>query len=189
MGKTLAGHCEPAAPEDDGPGEQRDAPLRRPHGKGRGEAEPHHAGRQRFRPAPSCAESKRGRTPPFPPAGAASILHPRGEHDSNLLKLRYSMRLQSAIFDMDGTLLDSMPTWRELGPTFLREADIEATPGAAARPSHHDRPRSDSLPAGGMRTAEVPGGDHEPDHPPDGGIFTPLQVRPQSPVWKNFSPF
>ena len=30
------------------------------------------------------------------------------------------MRLQSAIFDMDGTLLDSMPTWRE--------ADIEATP-------------------------------------------------------------
>ena len=38
------------------------------------------------------------------------------------------MRLQSAIFDMDGTLLDSMPTWRELGPTFLREADIEATP-------------------------------------------------------------
>ena len=38
------------------------------------------------------------------------------------------MRLQSAIFDMDGTLLDSMPTWRELGPTFLREAAIEATP-------------------------------------------------------------
>ena len=38
------------------------------------------------------------------------------------------MRLQSAIFDMDGTLLDSMPTWRELGPTFLREADIETTP-------------------------------------------------------------
>ena len=38
------------------------------------------------------------------------------------------MRLQSAIFDMDGTLLDSMPTWRELGPTFLREAGIEATP-------------------------------------------------------------
>ena len=37
------------------------------------------------------------------------------------------MRLQSAIFDMDGTLLDSMPTWRELGPTFLREAGIEAT--------------------------------------------------------------
>lgn len=37
------------------------------------------------------------------------------------------MRLQSAIFDMDGTLLDSMPTWRELGPTFLREAGIDAT--------------------------------------------------------------
>ena len=38
------------------------------------------------------------------------------------------MRLQSAIFDMDGTLLDSMPTWRELGPTFLKEAGITATP-------------------------------------------------------------
>ena len=38
------------------------------------------------------------------------------------------MRLQSAIFDMDGTLLDSMPTWRELGSTFLKEAGISATP-------------------------------------------------------------
>lgn len=38
------------------------------------------------------------------------------------------MRLQGAIFDMDGTLLDSMPTWRELGPSFLREAGIQATP-------------------------------------------------------------
>lgn len=38
------------------------------------------------------------------------------------------MRLQSAIFDMDGTLLDSMPTWWELGPAFLREAGIPATP-------------------------------------------------------------
>ena len=38
------------------------------------------------------------------------------------------MRLQSAIFDMDGTLLDSMPTWRELGPTFLKETGISATP-------------------------------------------------------------
>ena len=38
------------------------------------------------------------------------------------------MRLQSAIFDMDGTLLDSMPTWRELGPTFLKEEGIPTTP-------------------------------------------------------------
>lgn len=29
---------------------------------------------------------------------------------------------------MDGTLVDSMPTWRALGPTFLREAGIQATP-------------------------------------------------------------
>ena len=38
------------------------------------------------------------------------------------------MRLQSAIFDMDGTLLDSMPTWRELGPSFLKEQGIPVTP-------------------------------------------------------------
>ncbi len=38
------------------------------------------------------------------------------------------MRLQSAIFDMDGPLLDSMPTWRELGPTFLKERGIPVTP-------------------------------------------------------------
>ena len=38
------------------------------------------------------------------------------------------MRLQSAIFDMDGTLLDSMPTWRELGPSFLKERGILVTP-------------------------------------------------------------
>ena len=38
------------------------------------------------------------------------------------------MRLQSAIFDMDGTLLDSMPTWRELGPSFLKERGIPVTP-------------------------------------------------------------
>lgn len=30
------------------------------------------------------------------------------------------MRLQSAIFDMDGTLLDSMPIWRDLGTSVLR---------------------------------------------------------------------
>ena len=29
------------------------------------------------------------------------------------------MRLQSAIFDMDGTLLDSMPMWRNLLNDFL----------------------------------------------------------------------
>ena len=41
------------------------------------------------------------------------------------------MRLQSAIFDMDGTLLDSMPTWRELGPSFLKEAGHPRHAGAA----------------------------------------------------------
>ena len=36
------------------------------------------------------------------------------------------MRLQSAIFDMDGTLLDSMFIWDDLGPGMLR--DIGITP-------------------------------------------------------------
>ena len=36
------------------------------------------------------------------------------------------MRLQSAIFDMDGTLLDSMPTWRELGPFWLSRTEPPA---------------------------------------------------------------
>lgn len=35
------------------------------------------------------------------------------------------MRLQSAIFDMDGTLLDSMPIWRDLGTSVLRGLGIE----------------------------------------------------------------
>lgn len=35
------------------------------------------------------------------------------------------MRLQSAIFDMDGTLIDSMGMWRKLGPSMLRRLGIE----------------------------------------------------------------
>lgn len=38
------------------------------------------------------------------------------------------MRLQSAIFDMDGTLLDSMPIWDDLGPNLLRANGIEPGP-------------------------------------------------------------
>ena len=35
------------------------------------------------------------------------------------------MRLQSAIFDMDGTLLDSMYIWDDLGPGLLRRQGIQ----------------------------------------------------------------
>ena len=38
------------------------------------------------------------------------------------------MRLQSAIFDMDGTLLDSMPMWQGLGPDLLRRFGAEPAP-------------------------------------------------------------
>ena len=38
------------------------------------------------------------------------------------------MRLQSAIFDMDGTLLDSMPIWRGLGASLMRDMGIEPAP-------------------------------------------------------------
>ena len=39
------------------------------------------------------------------------------------------MRLQSAIFDMDGTLLDSMPIWEHLCSDLLREWGAEPEPG------------------------------------------------------------
>ncbi len=38
------------------------------------------------------------------------------------------MRLQSAIFDMDGTLLDSMHIWKDIGPNLLRAQGIEPAP-------------------------------------------------------------
>ena len=38
------------------------------------------------------------------------------------------MRLQSAIFDMDGTLLDSMFIWNDLGARTLRSLGIEPEP-------------------------------------------------------------
>ena len=38
------------------------------------------------------------------------------------------MRLQSAIFDMDGTLLDSMIIWKDLGTNMLRDMGIEPAP-------------------------------------------------------------
>lgn len=38
------------------------------------------------------------------------------------------MRLQSAIFDMDGTLLDSMHIWRNLGGELLRSRNIQPEP-------------------------------------------------------------
>ena len=43
------------------------------------------------------------------------------------------MRLQSAIFDMDGTLLDSMPIWKGLGASMLRELGIEPAPELEAK--------------------------------------------------------
>ena len=38
------------------------------------------------------------------------------------------MRLQSAILDMDGTLLDSMIIWKDLGTNMLRDMGIEPAP-------------------------------------------------------------
>lgn len=43
------------------------------------------------------------------------------------------MRLQSAIFDMDGTLLDSMPAWRSLASRALRRLGREPEPGLDRR--------------------------------------------------------
>lgn len=38
------------------------------------------------------------------------------------------MRLQAAVFDMDGTLLDSMHIWNNVGPRALREAGYDPGP-------------------------------------------------------------
>jgi HAD superfamily hydrolase (TIGR01509 family) len=43
------------------------------------------------------------------------------------------MRLQGAIFDMDGTLLNSMFVWDSLGSDLLRELGIEPEPGLDAK--------------------------------------------------------
>ncbi len=43
------------------------------------------------------------------------------------------MRLQSAIFDMDGTLLDSMHIWQDVGSKALRSIGIEPSPDLGAR--------------------------------------------------------
>ena len=43
------------------------------------------------------------------------------------------MRLQSAIFDMDGTLLDSMHIWNDVGPKTLRAMGIEPAPDLGDR--------------------------------------------------------
>ncbi len=65
------------------------------------------------------------------------------------------MRLQSAIFDMDGTLLDSMGIWNEVGAGLLRAQGIEPEPdywdqiktmtlhqGAAYCKEHYGLPQS-----------------------------------------------
>lgn len=43
------------------------------------------------------------------------------------------MRLQSAIFDMDGTLLDSMHIWKDIGPRMLRARGIQPAPDLGER--------------------------------------------------------
>lgn len=39
------------------------------------------------------------------------------------------MRLQAAVFDMDGTLLDSMHIWNDVGPKALRKLGYDPPPG------------------------------------------------------------
>ena len=43
------------------------------------------------------------------------------------------MRLQSAIFDMDGTLLDSMHIWNSLASDLLRSMGVEPAPDLGDR--------------------------------------------------------
>ena len=59
------------------------------------------------------------------------------------------MRLQSAIFDMDGTLLDSMPMWQDLGVNLLRRFGVQADPAL------QDRLKSMTLRQGSAYCREV----------------------------------
>lgn len=43
------------------------------------------------------------------------------------------MKLEGAIFDLDGTLLDSMPAWNNAGPDYLRSLGIEPEKNLGAR--------------------------------------------------------
>lgn len=49
------------------------------------------------------------------------------------------MKMTGAIFDMDGTLLDSMPIWDRVGIDYLAGLGIQARPGfAGAAPDDVD---------------------------------------------------
>lgn len=39
------------------------------------------------------------------------------------------MKLEAAIFDLDGTLLDSMPIWQGLGENYLLQKNVQPAPG------------------------------------------------------------
>lgn len=43
------------------------------------------------------------------------------------------MKLEGAVFDLDGTLLDSMPAWNNAGPDYLRSLGIEPEKNLGAR--------------------------------------------------------
>lgn len=59
------------------------------------------------------------------------------------------MRLQSAIFDMDGTLLDSMAHVAGAWPRLFAGGRHPRHAGTGADAPHHDRPRGNSLSPGG----------------------------------------
>ena len=50
------------------------------------------------------------------------------------------MKLEAAIFDLDGTLLDSMPIWQGLGAKYLLQKKLQPAPGL------HDALKTMSLP-------------------------------------------
>ena len=75
------------------------------------------------------------------------------------------MRLQSAIFDMDGTLLDSMHIWNDVGPKTLRSMGIEPAPDLGPRLMLMTFRRRRPV-QGGVSPLRIGGGDHGPDKGP-----------------------
>jgi HAD superfamily hydrolase (TIGR01509 family) len=59
------------------------------------------------------------------------------------------MRLQSAIFDMDGTLIDSMYMWNDLGVGLMRDLGVEPEPDL------HDKIKVMTIPGGAAYCKET----------------------------------
>jgi beta-phosphoglucomutase-like phosphatase (HAD superfamily) len=55
-----------------------------------------------------------------------------------------ALRVRGAVFDLDGTLLDSMPLWMRAGEIYLASLGVEAEPGLGEKLFSMTVPESDA---------------------------------------------